>query len=123
MDVPVLTSGRTTLAFYPDRVLAFQGKSVGAISYASLNIESFPSRFIEHESVPRDATVVDHTWQFVNKKGGPDRRFKNNRQLPVCRYNRLHLSSGRGLNVRLLGSLDGGFNEFALAVQQFSRMH
>lgn len=123
VDVPVLSSGRTTLAFYPDRVLAFQGKSVGAISYTNLNVESFPSQFIEHESVPRDATVVDHTWQYVNKKGGPDRRFKNNRQLPVCRYNRLHLSSGHGLDVRLIGSRDGAFNDFAQAIQLLARLH
>lgn len=123
VDVPVLTSGRTTLAFYPDRVLAFQGKSVGAISYANLNIESFPAQFIEHESVPGDATVVGHTWQYVNKKGGPDRRFKNNRQLPVCRYNRLHLSSGRGLDIRLMGSRDGAFNDFAHAIRQFAKLH
>jgi hypothetical protein len=122
VDVPVLTSGRTALAFFPDRVLAFQGKSVGAVSYADLNIDSFPAQYIEHEAVPSDSSVVDHTWQFVNKKGGPDRRFKNNRQLPVCRVNRLHLSSGRGLDVRLMASRDGAFNEFAQAVQQFAKL-
>jgi hypothetical protein len=115
-------AGRTTLAFFPDRVLAFQGKSVGAVSYADLQIDSFPSQFIEHESVPGDATVVEHTWQFVNKKGGPDRRFKNNRQLPVCRVNRLHMASARGLDIRLMASRDGTFNEFARAVQQFARV-
>ena len=122
VDVPVLTSGRTTLAFFPDRVLAFQGKSIGAVSYADLRIDSFASQFIEHESVPADATVVEHTWQFVNKKGGPDRRFKNNRQLPVCRVNRLHLASSRGLDVRLMASRDGAFNEFARAVQQLAKL-
>jgi hypothetical protein len=122
VDVPVLTSGRTTLAFFPDRVLAFQGKSVGAVSYSDLSIESFPAKFIEHESVPRDATVIEHTWQYVNKKGGPDRRFKNNRQLPVCKVNRLHLSSARGLDVRLMASRDGAFDEFARAVHQFAKL-
>lgn len=123
VDVPVLTSGRTTLAFFPDRVLAFQGKSVGAVSYADLNIESFAAQFIEGEAVPNDATVIGHTWQYVNKKGGPDRRFKNNRQLPVCRVNRLHMSSSRGLDVRLMASREGAFNEFAQAVQQFAKIH
>lgn len=122
VDIPVLTSGRTTLAFFPDRVLAFQGKSVGAVSYADLTIKSFASLFIENESVPGDATVVEHTWQYVNKKGGPDRRFKNNRRLPVCRVNRLQLSSGRGLDVRLMASRDGTFDEFARAIQQLARV-
>lgn len=78
------------------------------------------SQHIEYEAVPGDATVVEHTWQYVNKKGGPDRRFKNNRKLPVCRVNRLHLSSDRGLDVRLMASRDGAFNEFARAFQHLA---
>jgi uncharacterized tellurite resistance protein B-like protein len=42
--------------------------------------------------------VVDHTWQYVNKSGGPDRRFNNNRQIPICLYEELWLSSPTGLN-------------------------
>ena len=34
----------------------------------------------------------------MNKNGGPDRRFKNNRQLPVLMYGRLELSSPFGLH-------------------------
>lgn len=91
-------------------------------SYADLNVESFPAQFIEHESVPGDATVVGHTWQYVNKKGGPDLRFKNNRQLPICRYNRLHLSFSRRLDVRLMASRDGAFNDFAHAILQLAKL-
>ncbi|WP_462388382.1 hypothetical protein [Acidovorax sp. Q11] len=55
-------------------------------------------RFIEDGSPPRDAQVIDRTWRYVNKKGGPDKRFKNNRELPVCLYDELQLSSSTGLN-------------------------
>lgn len=116
IEVPILTASKTTLAFYPDRVLAFQGNSVGAISYKDLQAISAPSRFIENESLPSDATVVDHTWQFVNKKGGPDKRFKNNRQLPVCQYNKLHLSTPSGIDIRFMGSRDRGFDTLAQAI-------
>jgi hypothetical protein len=34
----------------------------------------------------------------VNKSGGPDRRFANNRQLPVMRYGELRMQSSTGLN-------------------------
>jgi hypothetical protein len=34
----------------------------------------------------------------VNKKGGPDRRFANNPQLPVCLYDKIHFGSSSGLN-------------------------
>lgn len=113
IDVPLLKTGRTTLAFYPDRVLAFQGSAVGAVSYTDLQARTDRTHYVESESVPGDATVVDRTWQYVNKSGGPDRRFKDNRELPVCAYSKLLLSSAAGLDIRLLGSKEGAFEPLA----------
>ncbi len=117
VEVPIMTTPRTTLAFYPDRILAFQGKAVGAIEYADLSVSSEHVRFVEHEAVPRDATVVDRTWQYVNKSGGPDRRFKNNPEYPVCRYNKLKLSTPEGLDLQFIGSREGGFDALAAALE------
>lgn len=121
VDVPLLKAGRTSLAFYPDRILAFQGKAVGAIDYSRLNVESAATRFIEHESVPSDAEVIDQTWQYVNKNGAPDRRFKKNKALPVCRYNELNLSTGDGLDIKFLGSRAGAFDAVASALAAAAR--
>jgi hypothetical protein len=41
---------------------------------------------------------VGKTWRFVNKKGGPDKRFNNNRELAVCLYSRVLFQSSSGLN-------------------------
>ncbi|GAA4966012.1 hypothetical protein HD597_007004 [Nonomuraea thailandensis] len=41
----------------------------------------------------------DSTWRYVNVKGGPDRRFKNNARLPILLYGRLTLRSHSGLNL------------------------
>jgi hypothetical protein len=120
VEVPVLKTGRTTLAFYPDRILAFQGNAVGAVSYEALSAQEERTQFIENESVPRDARVIDHTWQYVNRSGGPDRRFKDNRQLPVCAYSQLNLSTSSGLDIRLLGSRERGFEPFATALSQMA---
>ena len=46
---------------------------------------------------PTDAQCVGTTWQYANKSGGPDRRFKNNRQLPIMLYGRLTLTTPQGL--------------------------
>jgi hypothetical protein len=121
VEVPILKAARTTLAFYPDRVLAFQGNAVGGFSYKRLQAVSAATRFIEHETVPSDARVVDRTWQYVNKKGGPDRRFKNNRELPVCAYNQFNLSTPDGLDIRCIGSKEGGFDDLAIAIEQVRR--
>lgn len=98
VTVPALPVGKQTLHFFPDRLLVFTANGVGAVSYDSLIVDISHTRFIEEERIPRDSEVVDHTWKYVNKNGGPDRRFKNNRQLPIVMYEQLHFGSSTGLN-------------------------
>src|SRR6266545_3283868 len=95
---PVIPAGRQTLYFFPDRVLVYDGRAVGAVSYRDLQPEASTTRFIEDSFVPADARVVGHTWQYVNKSGGPDRRFKNNAQRAIALYGELNLTSTSGLN-------------------------
>ncbi|KAA9386834.1 SH3 domain-containing protein [Neorhizobium galegae] len=98
LSPPALSVGKQIMFFLPDVVLVQDGGKVGAVSYADLMIRWQDSRFIETERVPSDATVVDHTWAHPNKSGGPDRRFKNNRRIPVCLYETIHFQSNSGLN-------------------------
>ena len=97
LKVPILRAGRTTLYFFPDRLLVYNRGGVGALPYDALNVQAGQVRLVESERPPRDATQIGTTWQFVNKKGGPDRRFKNNRQLSVMLYGELFMSSPTGL--------------------------
>ena len=73
----------------------------GGIGYGDFHVGQGYTRFIEDEPVPSDATIVDHTWRYVNKNGSPDRRFNNNRQLPILQLGVLTLTSSTGLNIRL----------------------
>jgi hypothetical protein len=93
--------GRQTLHFFPDRVLIFDRDHVGAVGYKDLQIEVGAARFIEEEGVPSDAKIVDQTWKYLNKRGGPDKRFKDNRQLPVCLYDQIDFKSSTGMNERI----------------------
>jgi hypothetical protein len=113
--------GHQTLHFFPDRVLVYASNAVGAVSYRDLQVSSQSSRFIEDESVPGDAKVVDHTWQYVNKSGGPDKRFKNNRRLPVCLYGEIDLSSSNGLNERIQLSRCDVVEGFVNAIQTLGK--
>lgn len=108
--------GRQTLHFFPDRVLVYDANGVGAVGYQELCVDVSATRFIESDSVPRDAEVVDRTWKYVNKSGGPDRRFKDNKELPVCRYEEIVLTSQSGLNEVLQLSRCGSGNDFAKAI-------
>lgn len=95
---PALHVGRQVMFFMPDIVLVQDGSRVGAVSYVDLNLRWQDSRFIETEGVPSDARIVDHTWKHPNKSGGPDRRFNDNRQIPICLYETMHLTSNSGVN-------------------------
>ena len=108
--------GRQTLHFFPDRVLIYDRNGVGAVGYQELRIDVGATRFIESESVPRDAEVVGRTWKYVNKSGGPDKRFKDNKEIPVCRYEEISLSSQSGLNEVLQLSRCGFGKSFAAAI-------
>jgi hypothetical protein len=98
IEVPFVKGAGIALYFMPDRVLVYSAADVGAISYKELMFDGRVQRFIEDGSVPHDAEVVDRTWKYVNKKGGPDKRFKDNRQLPVVLYEELRFGSASGLN-------------------------
>jgi hypothetical protein len=113
--------GRQTLHFFPDRVFVYDTNGVGAVGYQDLRVDVSATRFIETESLPRDAEVVDRTWKYVNKSGGPDRRFKDNKELPICRYEEITLSSQTGLNEVLQLSRCGLGTEFAKAISRLGK--
>ncbi len=95
---PALGLGKCTFYFFPEVIIVQAGRKFGAVGYGDLEVRWQQSRFIEDGRPPSDAQVVDHTWQHPNKGGGPDRRFKSNRRLPICLYDTMHLSSRSGVN-------------------------
>jgi hypothetical protein len=92
LQSPSLRTKAWHLTFLPHGVLAVAGKVAAFTPYARLSVHGQSAQFIEG-SPPRDAKVVGHTWQFMNKSGGPDRRYTQNRQLAVCEYGQIELRS------------------------------
>lgn len=118
IDVPLLRVGRQLLVFTPERVLVFDGSDVGAVAYQDLHVGITSTRFIEPDGVPSDAQVVERTWRYVNKKGGPDRRFANNPQLPICLYDEFYLHSDSGLHEVVQASKVGSSSAFGAALRE-----
>jgi Protein of unknown function (DUF4236) len=112
--------GTQTLHFFPDRVLIYDKHGVGAVGYQELHVDVDPTSFVENGVVPRDATVIGSTWRYVNKKGGPDRRFKDNREIPICRYDELRFRSETGMNEVLHVSRSGAGVAFAEALRRMA---
>ncbi len=118
---PALTLGSRTFYFFPEIMLVKHGGRFGAVGYDDLQIRGEASLFIEDGNAPADAQVVDHTWQHPNKGGGPDRRFRDNRQLPVCLYDVMHLSSNSGVNELVQFSRAGSTQSFTTALHDLPR--
>jgi hypothetical protein len=111
-----MRANNIVLHFLPDQILIYTGR-YGSISYAQLFIEVRSTRFSETEPIPSDSRRVDTTWQYVNKGGGPDRRFNNNRQIPVLEYGEVTFRSATGLRMILQTSNSDKAKAFA---EQFS---
>lgn len=100
--VPTVVAGKASLHFLPDRVLVRDGKMYTDVAYEHIRVQGRQQRFIESPgNTPRDSVQVGETWQYVNKKGGPDRRFSSNPLLPIMLYSNLDLTSSHGLNWRV----------------------
>lgn len=103
-SVLTLASRGETLVFLPETLVIIQGLKIGAINYDDIIPDVYPIQFVEDQAVPKDSKIVSYTWKYVNKSGGPDRRFNNNRQLPVCLYGEFSLKAEPGLNTVILFS-------------------
>lgn len=102
----------------PDRLIVKGKKSWGCVEYSEIHIGVGSVVFIESGVTPRDAEVVGHTWQYVNKNGSPDKRYSNNRQLTKCHYGTLNFKSQTGLDVILYISNIKNARQFATVVQK-----
>ncbi|WP_146856019.1 DUF4236 domain-containing protein [Brevifollis gellanilyticus] len=126
IETLAIKAGRQILYLFPDRILVDDGGRIGAVGYEEINADVRQQRFIESARPPSDAAVVDQTWMYVNKKGGPDLRFASNPQLPICLYDELHLRSLSGVNERFQfsrHSIVGGFVAAIVHLGQFTDKH
>ena len=88
------------LYFYPCFliVISENDNDFAVISYDTIKITQQFVNFSETEPVPSDSKVTGYTYQYVNKNGAPDRRYKYNPQIPIALYYQIYLYSESGLN-------------------------
>jgi hypothetical protein len=117
LSLPV-QNGRSTAYFYPGFVLVVDiGRADFAIiDLKELDIKYSSVRFTEAERMPRDARLVGKVWAKSNKDGSRDRRFKDNRELPVMLYGELGLKASGGLNEAFMFSRSEPCEAFVRAV-------
>ena len=117
IDVPVIKTKNQTLYMMPDGILVYDANDVGFVEYDDITIKHNTTNFIE-ENPPRDAEIIYHTWKYANRDGGPDRRFNNNHEIPVCLYGELKIKSSSGMYVYLMTSKSKSVSDFAKEFMQ-----
>jgi hypothetical protein len=87
------------LYIYPGFVLYRASRQAFAlIDFHDVKLEFRLQRYIESEVIPNDTQIVGQAWAKSNKDASPDRRFKNNYQIPIVLYGVLAFKSKSGLN-------------------------
>ena len=88
--------------FLPNKVLVHSKNKTIGLNFQELSFEFNETTFVEQQGAPSDSEVVEYTYQYVNKKGGPDRRYKYNPQFPRCLYGTIDIKNDDGLNLSIL---------------------
>jgi hypothetical protein len=97
ISLPTFISEKHAISFLPDKILVRSGGSWNDLEYKDLRLSCHPQRLIENGPLPKDGQQVGTTWRYVNKNGGPDRRFNDNKQLPIMLYGEVELTTATGL--------------------------
>ncbi len=109
--------------FYPGFIVMFSDrKNFGLIGMNDLIFKHESVRYIETATVPSDAKVIDRTWARVNKNGSPDKRFKDNYQIPVVRYGAILLLTYTGVHEEYMFSNYEASESFAHAFTAYQNV-
>ena len=63
------------------------------------------------------------TWQFVRRDGGPDRHFKDNREIPIVNYQAMVIDAPRNFQKVLYLSKNIARAGFLTAVSSLADLH
>ena len=87
------------------------------MSQLELNYED--TEFVETEVTPKDAEHIRSVWEKSNKDGSRDKRYSENKQLPVMGYGEITLSSETGIHEKYMFSNASSAKSFILKINNF----
>ncbi len=119
-----IQNGQATAFFYPGFILVVSATRAdfALIDLRELEIAYSRTEFTETETIPSDSVMVRKVWAKSNKKGTRDRRFKDNREVPVMAYGEIALKARGGMNESLMFSRDDACRDFVAAVVELQRV-
>lgn len=87
--------------FYPRFVIVTKQNDFDVLPISAIKMKHSSTRFQEEETVPLDAERLGTTYQYVNKDGGPDKRYSYNPSIPIVRYGNIEIEP---FNIKIMFS-------------------
>ena len=91
-----LCGGDFTLSFAPFGIVFIAGKTFYIFEYSEIKVSY---RVVEmREPDPKFSkdkhNIISYEWEHSTLSGAPDRRYKDNRKLPIVEYGNIHITIG-----------------------------
>ena len=91
-----LCGGNFTLSFAPFGIVFIIGKTFYIFEYSEIKVSY---RVVEmREPDPKFSkdkhNIISYEWEHSTLSGAPDRRYKDNRKLPIVEYGNIHITIG-----------------------------
>lgn len=91
-NIPILRDLSNTYYIYPQYIIRARSfVDFDVFPTDTINFRFSKQRFIEESVLPEDSRTVDYTYQYVNKNGGPDKRYSYNPRLPIVEYGKIEI--------------------------------
>ena len=121
-DSPLVFLNRNgaDIYFYPGFFVMFDSPSrLGILDIEELEVSYEVTRFIETEVLPPDSAKVGEVWEKSNKDGSRDKRYVDNRMLPLMEYGEITFASGSGIYEKYMFSNAKAAEDFCCALEKF----
>lgn len=69
--------------------------------------------------MPKDGKIVGYTWNKTNKNGTPDKRFKDNYQIPIAAYGELSITTSNGVKEDYYCSSNEATKDFSKSYNEY----
>ena len=92
---------------------------LGVLELSKLSISFERSQFVEQEIVPLDSKRVGEVWERSNKDGSRDKRYADNKLIPVMEYGEITFRSSSGVHEKYMISDARNAERFASALTKF----
>lgn len=101
----LMNANGADIYIYPGFFVMHQNpERLGIVELTNLFVSFERTGFVETDAIPRDSRQLSEVWERSNKDGSRDKRFADNRKLPVMEYGEITFSTSSGVYEKFMVS-------------------